>query len=152
MNIGFGYDSHALVGGRPLVIGGVRIPFTKGLKGHSDGDVLTHAVMDALLGAAGLPDIGIIFPAKNQKYKNISSLLLLKKVKKRLGWRRLVNLDSVIICDRPPLNKFLLKMKKNIAGILNVSVSQISIKAKHAEGLAILRDKAILAGCVCLLQ
>jgi 2-C-methyl-D-erythritol 2,4-cyclodiphosphate synthase len=152
MKIGIGYDSHGLVKNRPLVLGGVTIPFPLGLAGHSDADVLTHAVMDALLGAAGLPDIGNLFPASDPKYKNISSLKLLAVVAGKLKKKKLVNLDAVILCDAPPLNIHLPQMKKNIAQVLQCRPAQIGLKAKHADGLTHLKNKFIQATCVCLLK
>ena len=117
MRIGHGYDVHALVPGRKLILGGVEIPYELGLDGHSDADVLLHAVMDALLGAAGLGDIGKLFPDSDERYRGISSLLLLKEVGKRLrenGWQ-VVNLDSTIVAQAPKLATYRETMRRNLA-------------------------------------
>lgn len=152
MKIGLGFDSHQLVKGRALILGGVKIPFTLGLKGYSDADVLLHALMDALLGGAGLPDIGNLFPAGDSRYKGISSLKLLRIIKAKIKKFKLLNLDAVIIAEKPALNKYLGVMKKNIAAALGAKSAQISLKCKHAEGLGSLKNKFIAAYAVCLLQ
>ena len=135
--VGIGYDVHRLVAGRPLVLGGVLIPFDLGLAGHSDGDVLVHAIMDALLGAAGLRDIGHYFPNTDTQYKNISSLLLLERVGKLLqekGWQ-IVNVDSSLAAESPRLALFIDKMKENIGKTLGIDIDSIGIKVTTNEGL-----------------
>ena len=131
MRIGHGYDVHRLVAGRRLVLGGVEIPWDKGLDGHSDADVLTHAVMDALLGAAGLGDIGRHFPDHEEKYRNINSQVLLQKVCGMLldNGYRIGNLDATIIAQRPKLMPYLECMKQCMADTMNISVEQINLKA-----------------------
>jgi 2-C-methyl-D-erythritol 2,4-cyclodiphosphate synthase len=137
MRIGFGYDVHPLVEGRPLILGGVTVPFDKGLSGHSDADVVVHAVADALLGAAGLGDIGEHFPDTDNTYKNISSLLLLKEVERKLGFEKLkiVNIDITLVLQKPKISAFKKEMLKNLATILFLDRDQINIKATTAETL-----------------
>ncbi len=137
LRVGFGYDVHRLVTGRPLILGGVTIPFEKGLDGHSDADVLVHAVMDALLGAAGEGDIGRRFPSTDPVYKGISSLLLLNKVGlilAREGYS-VGNIDAVIAAEKPTLAGYLPLMKKEIAGALAISSKKVNVKATTTEGL-----------------
>ncbi|MEL7567667.1 MAG: 2-C-methyl-D-erythritol 2,4-cyclodiphosphate synthase [Dehalobacterium sp.] len=137
MRVGFGYDVHRLVEGRKLILGGVEIPFKKGLLGHSDADVLVHALMDALLGAAALGDIGKHFPDHDPKYKGISSLLLLKKVKELLedqGYS-VNNLDVLVVAEQPKLAPFIEKMCTQIAEVLEVEPDRVNIKATTTEGL-----------------
>lgn len=135
--IGFGYDVHRLASGRKLILGGVDIPFEKGLDGHSDADVLLHALCDALFGAAGLGDIGKHFPDTDPRYKGISSLLLLKHVGDLLGQHHMsvVNVDATVVLERPKIAPFIEKMRANIAGVLNVTPEQVSIKATSNEGM-----------------
>jgi len=135
--IGLGYDTHALVSGRKLVLGGVDIPCEKGLLGHSDADVLTHAIMDALLGAAALADIGSYFPDSDAQYKGISSITLLQHVGGLLEQEGLCvgNIDAVIICQQPKLAPHRDAMRKNIAIALNIPVCNVGIKATTTEGL-----------------
>ncbi|HUJ78855.1 MAG TPA: 2-C-methyl-D-erythritol 2,4-cyclodiphosphate synthase [Nitrospiria bacterium] len=155
MRIGLGYDLHPLTGGRPLVLGGVTIPFSKGLDGHSDADVLTHAVCDALLGAAGLQDLGALYPSSDPTYRGVSSLILLEDVgrKIRTAGFRLANLDSVIVAEAPKLAPHLEQMRGALAKTLGVDPAQISIKAKRAEGVgAVGRGEGIAAQAVCLLE
>lgn len=137
MRIGMGYDVHRLVKGRKLILGGVEIPFEKGLLGHSDADVLLHAIMDALLGAAALGDIGKHFPDTDLKYKGISSITLLEHVGKLLADNLFIigNIDATIIAQRPKLLPYREQMVKNVAKALNISESQINIKATTEEGL-----------------
>lgn len=154
MRIGFGYDIHKLVKGRELVLGGVEIPFSLGLSGHSDADVLLHAVCDALLGAAGLGDIGIHFPNTDEKYKDISSLILLQEVfsKIQISGFKIANIDTVIVADQPKLAPYFPEMVKNISGILKLSPSQINIKATTSEGcLFQAGKKAIVSYAVVIL-
>jgi 2-C-methyl-D-erythritol 2,4-cyclodiphosphate synthase len=155
MRIGLGYDLHPLTAGRPLVLGGVTIPFSKGLDGHSDADVLTHAVCDALLGAAGLPDLGALYPSSDPSYRGVSSLILLEDVgrKIRAAGYRLANLDSVVVAEAPKLGPYLEQMRGALAKSLGVDPAQISIKVKRAEGVgAVGRNEGIAAQAVCLLE
>ncbi|MCK9217493.1 MAG: 2-C-methyl-D-erythritol 2,4-cyclodiphosphate synthase [Firmicutes bacterium] len=137
MRIGNGFDVHPLVERRKLIIGGVDIPYTKGLFGHSDADVLVHAIIDSLLGACGYKDIGTLFPDDDLQYKNISSLLLLKKVKNIICKKGYIigNIDSIIVAQEPKLSPYIDIMKRNIASNLGVNESQINIKATTTEGL-----------------
>jgi 2-C-methyl-D-erythritol 2,4-cyclodiphosphate synthase len=135
--IGQGYDVHRLVPGRKLILGGVEIPFERGLLGHSDADVLTHAVMDALLGAAALGDIGRHFPPDDPAYEGASSLLLLGRVMELLraaGWA-VGNLDATVVCQEPKLAEHIPSMRRNLARYLGVPLSQVSVKATTEEGL-----------------
>lgn len=155
MRIGLGYDLHPLAEGRPLVLGGVTIPFSKGLDGHSDADVLTHAVCDALLGAAGLKDLGAHYPSSDPAYRNVSSLVLLEDVGRKIlaAGFHIENLDSVIVADTPKLAPHLDTMRAVLAKTLSIDPAQISIKAKRAEGVgAIGRGEGIAAQAVCLLE
>jgi len=135
--VGFGYDIHRLVGDRKLFIGGVEIPYIKGLFGHSDGDALLHAVCDALLGAMGEGDIGEHFPDNEEKYRNIASEKLLKSVNELMKEKRyrISNLDAVIIAQEPVLSPFKKEIKRNLSGILQIMEEQVNIKAKTNEGL-----------------
>ncbi len=137
IRIGQGYDVHRLVEGRKLILGGKEIPFELGLLGHSDADVLTHAICDALLGAAALGDIGKRFPDSDDKYKGINSLLLLKEVGNMLAAMgcRINNIDATIIAQAPKLAPHINEMRRNIADTLNLSVGAVSIKATTEEGL-----------------
>ncbi|MBU4310167.1 2-C-methyl-D-erythritol 2,4-cyclodiphosphate synthase [bacterium] len=135
MKVGMGYDVHKLVEGRRLILGGVEIPFGRGLLGHSDGDVLLHAICDALLGAAGKGDIGQHFPDTNPEYKDISSLILIEKVKGLTKEYKINNIDSIIIAQEPKLAPYLSKMKENITKVLKIDKSKINIKATTTEGL-----------------
>lgn len=132
-----GYDVHRLVEGRPLILGGVTIPWEKGLLGHSDADVLIHAVMDALLGAAALGDIGTHFPDTDPAYKGISSLKLLEHVKGLLDQELYIigNIDATIIAQRPKIKPYILEMRETMAKVLDIQVSQINVKATTEEGL-----------------
>jgi len=160
MRIGIGYDLHRLkrgnhLKGRKLILGGVEIPYPRGLFGHSDADVLLHAISDALLGAANLGDIGQHFPDTDPKYKNISSQIILKKVYqliRKKGWK-IVNVDSTIIAEEPKLAPYLSLMKRNISTSLKITSEQISIKAKTNEKLGYLgQKKAIAVYAVVLLR
>lgn len=137
MRIGFGYDVHRLVEGRDLILGGVTIPFEKGLFGHSDADVLSHSICDALLGAAALGDIGQHFPDTDSSYNSISSLILLEKVAKLLWDEKFFteNIDSTILAQEPKMAPHIPLMRQNIASVLNIDVSKVSIKASTTEGL-----------------
>jgi 2-C-methyl-D-erythritol 2,4-cyclodiphosphate synthase len=155
MRVGIGYDAHQLTTGRPLVLGGVEIPFEKGLKGWSDADVVVHAIMDALLGAAALGDIGNHFPSNDPTYKDISSITLLNRVGgllKTEGWR-IGNIDATIIAERPLLQPFISQMKQNIGQALSISERQVSIKATTNEGLGFTgRQEGIAAYAVALVE
>ena len=137
MRIGIGYDVHKLVYGIPLVLGGVVIPFELGLEGHSDGDALTHAIMDAMLGTAALGDIGTHFPSSDPQYKGANSVELLRKVRNMLiaNNYRLTNIDSVIICDKPKLSAFYKAMRLNLSAALDLSIEQVSVKATTTDGM-----------------
>ena len=137
MRVGMGYDVHRLVEGRKLILGGVEIPYEKGLLGHSDADVLIHAIMDALLGAAALGDIGKHFPDTDPQYKGISSVELLKHVAKLLDEHNYVieNIDATVIAQRPKLRPYMEEMTKNIAGALGIEENRLNLKATTEEGL-----------------
>ncbi len=155
LRIGNGYDVHRLVAGRRLIVGGVEIPYDKGLQGHSDADVLVHSIMDALLGASGEKDIGHLFPDDDKSYKNISSLLLLERVYSVIGEKgfSIVNIDSIIAAQAPKMAPYLDTMKKNIAKVLNTEEALINIKATTTEGLGFVgKGKGIEAYAVCLLE
>ncbi len=136
MRVGFGFDSHRLVEGRKLVLGGVLIPFDKGEDGHSDGDVLIHAVIDGLFGAAASGDIGSHFPPSDPAYKDIESLILLKKAMDEIeGLYRVVNIDCTVILERPKILPFVPEIRKNLAVSLGIPESAVSVKGKTKEGL-----------------
>jgi 2-C-methyl-D-erythritol 2,4-cyclodiphosphate synthase len=152
--IGTGYDVHQLVSHRKLFLGGVEIPFEKGLKGHSDADVLLHAIMDALLGAAGLGDIGRHFPDTSSEYKDISSLILLKDVGIQLKEKGffISNIDATVICEKPKISGFIMEMKENIAKALEIEENKVNIKGTTTEKLGFTgRGEGIAAEAVCLL-
>ena len=154
MRIGMGYDVHRLVPDRKLIIGGVLIPHDLGLLGHSDADVLLHAIMDSLLGAAALGDIGKHFPDTDEKYKGISSLKLLEHVGKLIEETnyKICNIDATIIAERPKMAPYITQMRENIANALNISVSDINVKATTEEGLGFTGEKkGISAQSICLL-
>ena len=155
MRIGHGYDVHKLVEGRKLILGGVDIPHEKGLLGHSDADVLVHAIMDALLGAAALGDIGRLFPDNDNAYLNADSLVLASKVKaylKEKGYS-IINIDSTVIAQAPKLAPHIEQMRSNIASALDIDVSQINVKATTEEKLGFTGEKlGIAAHAVCLIQ
>lgn len=155
MRIGHGYDVHRLVEGRKLFLGGVDIPYEYGLLGHSDADVLLHAVCDALLGAAALGDIGKHFPDSDERYKGISSLLLLENTARLLaanGWR-VENIDATVIAQAPKLAPHIDRMRDNIAASLGISVGAVSVKATTEEGLGFTGGGlGIAAHCVCLIE
>lgn len=155
MRIGHGYDVHRLVEGRALVLGGVRIPFEKGLDGHSDADVLTHAVMDALFGAAAMGDIGKLFPDTDDRYLGADSIALLREVDRRLtetGYR-LGNLDVTVIAQRPKLAPYINQMRQNLAAALRTELQNVSVKATTEEHLGFTGSgEGIAAHAVCLLE
>ena len=154
MRIGTGYDVHKLTENRKLILGGVEIPYEKGLLGHSDADVLIHAIMDAILGAAALGDIGKHFPDSDDAYKGISSVLLLKKVAeliKKEGYE-IGNIDSTIIAQRPKLAPYIPTMRDNIANALGISSSRVNVKATTEEGLGFTGEGlGIASQAICLL-
>lgn len=155
MRVGMGYDVHKLVEGRPLIVGGVTIPHTMGLLGHSDADVLLHAIMDAMLGAAALGDIGKHFPDTDKAYEGISSLTLLKKTGDLVLEKGYVigNIDATIIAQKPKMRPFIEAMEQNIARVLDIDVSQVNIKATTEEGLGFTgKEEGISAQAICLLQ
>lgn len=154
MRIGHGYDVHRLVSGRRLIIGGVDIPFEKGLLGHSDADVLLHAIADALLGAAGLRDIGHMFPDSDPAYKGISSIILLKRVGEAIADAGFYveYIDSTLLAQAPKMSPHLEKMRENIAAALDITTEKINIKATTEEGLGFTGSgEGIAAHAVCLL-
>jgi len=152
---GIGYDLHRLTEGRKLILGGVEIPFKKGLLGHSDGDVLLHAIIDALLGAAGLPDIGTYFPPDDPQYEGISSLKLLEQVRKLLEKEgfRICNVDATIVAEEPRISPFARQMKQRVAQTLGIPEKSVGIKAKTNEGLGLVgKGEAIACFAVVLLE
>ena len=154
LRIGIGYDSHPLVSGRRLILGGVDIPYNKGLSGWSDADVATHAIIDALCGAADLGDIGTLFPSQEPAYKDISSLVLLSKTGELLKAKglRVANIDVTIIAQNPKLSPFLPEMRKRISQALNVESTQVAIKATTTDGLGFIgRGEGIAAQSVALI-
>jgi len=155
MRIGIGYDVHPLVPGRGLVLGGIDIPFDKGLSGWSDADALTHAIIDALMGAAALGDIGNHFPPGEPEYRDISSLVLLEKVKEELAASncQVVNIDATILAERPKLMDFIERMRQQLSETLGISLSQVSVKASTANGLGFIgRGEGIAAYAVALIE
>ncbi|MCD8156797.1 MAG: 2-C-methyl-D-erythritol 2,4-cyclodiphosphate synthase [Clostridiales bacterium] len=155
MRVGMGYDVHRLVQGRRLILGGVDIPHTLGLDGHSDADVLTHAVMDALLGAAHLGDIGLHFPDTDERYRGISSMELLAHVGELISENRYVieNIDATVIAQRPKIRPYIQRMEECIAETLGIGADQVSVKATTEEHLGFTgREEGIAAEAVCLLS
>lgn len=154
MKVGIGYDVHKLVKKRKLIIGGVEIPHDKGLLGHSDADVLIHAIMDSILGALGLGDIGKHFPDTDEKYKNISSMVLLEEVWNIMSAKgyKIGNIDSIIVAQSPKMAPYIDTMKENIARVLNVTIDNINIKATTTEELGFEGNKeGMSAHSVCML-
>jgi len=155
MRIGIGYDIHPLTQGRRLVLGGIDIPFGKGLSGWSDADVLTHAIIDALLGAAALGDIGSHFPPGEPQYKDISSLALLERVRDKLtenGWQ-VENVDATIVAEQPRLSDFIDGMRKQLSQTLGIALSQVSVKASTSARLgAVGRGEGVAAYAVALIK
>ena len=155
MRIGQSRDIHKLVEGRDLIIGGVKIPYEKGLLGHSDADVLIHAIIESLIGAMALKDIGTHFPDNDPKYEGISSLLLLDETNKLLkeNGYKIINIDSLILIEKPKMAPYIDKMRENIAKHLNIDISQINIKATRGEGLGFVGEsKGVMAEAVCLID
>lgn len=151
MRVGIGYDIHPLKKGRKLILGGAVIPFPQGLSGHSDGDVLYHAIVDAVLGAAGEKDLGELFSDKDPQYKDVDSLIFVKKAREILKKRRfkIVNIDTVIMAEAPKLLDWKEKIRRNIAEAFGIEVTQVGIKAKTNEGFgAIGRNEAIACQAV----
>ncbi len=155
MRVGIGYDVHPLTSGRRLVLGGVDIPFNKGLSGWSDADVLTHAIMDALLGAAALGDIGSHFPPGEPQYKDISSLTLLKRVGDKLAensWQ-IINVDATIVAEQPKLRDFIDQMRQQLSRTLGIALSQVGVKASTSAQLGFVgRGEGIAAFAVALIE
>lgn len=154
VRVGTGYDVHRLVEDRKLILGGVTIPYELGLLGHSDADVLVHAIMDSLLGALALRDIGVLFPDTDPQYKGISSLILLGKVNEELKKTHysIGNIDATIIAQKPKLSPFIDEMVRNMASVLEIEVNQISVKATTEEGLGFTgKGQGIAAQAICSL-
>ncbi|MBM3314847.1 2-C-methyl-D-erythritol 2,4-cyclodiphosphate synthase [candidate division WOR-3 bacterium] len=153
LRVGLGFDAHILRRGRPLVLGGVPVPFPRGLAGHSDADVLLHAAADALLGAAALPDIGTIFPATDPQYKGADSARLLGRVVtrvRRLGWR-VANLDCTLVCDGPRIAPHAAAIRTRVAGLVGIKPDAVGIKAKTTEGTMLARPGRSIAALVVVL-
>lgn len=155
MKVGLGYDVHKLAENRKLILGGVEIPYEKGLLGHSDADVLVHAIMDALLGAGKLGDIGVLFPDTDPKYKGISSITLLKYVNDEISKKgiRIINIDSIIVAQKPKMRPYIPEMEKNIAAALDINIDDINIKATTEEDLGFTGSgEGISSKAVCLIE
>ncbi len=155
MRIGMGYDVHKLVSDRKLILGGVEIPYEKGLLGHSDADVLVHAIMDALLGAAALGDIGKHFPDTDQAYKDADSMELLGEVGALIDRENMLigNIDATVIAQKPKLSPYIYQMRQNVAKVLGVDINQVNIKATTEEGLGFTGSgEGISAQAICLLE
>lgn len=155
MRAGIGYDVHKLVENRKLILGGVEIPYEKGLLGHSDADVLLHAIMDALLGAAALGDIGRHFPDTDKAYLDISSMTLMKSVGELIAEKHYVieNIDAVVIAQKPKLSPYIGEMERNISSVLGISEDQVNIKATTEEGLGFTgTGEGIAAKAICALE
>ncbi|MDZ7722909.1 MAG: 2-C-methyl-D-erythritol 2,4-cyclodiphosphate synthase [candidate division KSB1 bacterium] len=155
MRIGQGFDVHRFIKGRPLILGGVTVPHDRGLQGHSDADVLVHAVNDALLGAAALGDIGQHFPDSDNRYANISSLRLLQQVDELLKERkyRILNIDSTLIMQQPKVFSYVDKMRETISDVLNISIDLVSVKATTTEKLGFTgREEGVAAMAVALIE
>jgi len=153
--IGIGFDVHRLVYDRPLILGGVHIPFEKGCLGHSDADVLVHAICDAMLGALALGDIGLHFPDSDDQWKNCSSLILLSKVNELIFEKgfRVANMDATLVLQKPKVANYILEMRRKMADVLALPIDQISVKATTTEGLGMEgREEGISAQAICLLQ
>ena len=155
MRVGFGYDVHPFASGRPLILGGIRIPYLLGLKGHSDADVLTHAICDALLGAVAEGDIGRHFPDTDPQYRDIKSLILLKKVLTKVRERgfRPINVDATIVAQKPKLADTIPRMVKEVAEVLEIETGRVNVKATTTEGLGFTgREEGIAAYAVVLVE
>ena len=155
IRIGYGYDAHRFEKGRDLYLGGIKVPYDKGLLGHSDADVLLHAIMDALLGAAALGDIGKIFPPTDMKYKDIRSTFLLEYVGNLIAEKgyAIGNIDATVTAQKPRLSTFIDSMRSEISNILQIDMDRVSIKATTTEGMGFEgREEGISATCVCVLK
>jgi 2-C-methyl-D-erythritol 2,4-cyclodiphosphate synthase len=155
MRVGFGYDVHPLVTGRPLILGGIEIHYPDGLQGHSDADVLLHAICDALLGAIADGDIGRHFPDTDPQYKEIKSTILLKKVAMRMKEKgfHLINIDATLVAQRPRLSDFIPQMVNEIARVLEIDVGRVNVKATTSEGLGFVgRGEGIAAYAMALVE
>jgi 2-C-methyl-D-erythritol 2,4-cyclodiphosphate synthase len=155
MRIGFGYDIHPLVKNRPLILGGVRIPFDKGLEGHSDADVISHAVADSLLGAAGLGDIGEHFPDTDEKYKNFNSLQFLQEIERKIYFEKLeiVNIDISLVLEQPKISPYKEEITQNLAKNLFLKSTQVNVKATRGEGLGFVgRSEGAICYAISLLK
>ena len=155
MRIGNGYDVHKLVEGRDLILGGVKVPYEKGLLGHSDADVLAHAVIDAIIGALGIGDIGTHFPDTDEKYKGADSLVLLKhtgKMAKEMGYR-IVNIDSIVVAQKPKLLPYIKEMRENMARVLEMDPADVNVKAKTEEKLGFTGNlEGMKSYAVCIIE
>jgi len=153
LKIGFGYDAHRLVKGRDLILGGVKIPYKKGLLGYSDADVLSHSIGNAILGALSLGDLGKHFPQTDKKFKGISSLKLLSSIKSKIKKAEILHIDSMIVAEEPKMAKYIDKMRKNIAFSLGISKERVSVKATTTEGMGFAgRKQGIEAYAVVLVK
>ena len=155
MRVGSGYDIHKLIKKRPFILGNVEIPYEKGFKAHSDGDVLIHSIIDALLGAANLGDIGTHFPDNDIKYKDIDSKVLLEQTVELIGQKsyKIINIDSTVICEKPKLKEYIQEIKEKLSKIIKIEIENISIKAKTKEKLdASGKGKAVEVHTVCLID
>ena len=155
MRIGNGYDVHKLVEGRDLILGGVKVPYEKGLLGHSDADVLAHAVIDAIIGALGIGDIGTHFPDTDEKYKGADSLVLLKRtgeMAKEMGYR-IVNIDSIVVAQKPKLLPYIREMRENMARVLEMDPADVNVKAKTEEKLGFTGNlEGMKSYAVCIIE
>lgn len=155
MRIGNGYDVHKLVEGRDLILGGVKVPYEKGLLGHSDADVLAHAVIDAIIGALGIGDIGTHFPDTDEKYKGADSLVLLKhtgEMAKEMGYR-IVNIDSIVVAQKPKLLPYIREMRENMARVLEMDPADVNVKAKTEEKLGFTGNlEGMKSYAVCIIE
>ena len=154
MRVGFGFDVHPFAENRPLIIGGVNIPYEKGLQGHSDADVMAHAVADALLGAAGLGDIGEHFPDTEEQYKNFDSMIFLKEIEKKVNYEKykISNIDITLVLQKPKISKYKTQMENNIAQNLFLNSNQVNVKATTSEKLGFVgREEGVVCYAVALL-
>ncbi|WP_036226453.1 2-C-methyl-D-erythritol 2,4-cyclodiphosphate synthase [Mesoaciditoga lauensis] len=155
MRAGIGYDVHRLVEGRRLILGGVEIPYVKGLKAHSDGDVIAHAIGDAILGASGLGDLGVYFPPNDPRYEGISSMIILREIKEMVEKRdfKIDYIDVMLVLEEPKVASYVSEMKKKIAEALELDTSRVSVKATTNEGMGFVgRKEGVGAMAVCLLK
>ncbi len=155
LRIGNGYDVHAFISGRDLVLGGIRIDYRFGLAGHSDADVLVHALIDSILGATGLPDIGRLFPDTDNRYRDIKSILLLESVREKIAKLKaeIINIDTVVVCQEPRIASYVNAMKESISGALGIDPGRIGIKGSTTEGLGFTgRGEGIAAYAVALVR